>query len=273
MAKIFFQSSMPRAGSTLLQNIMGQNPDFYVTPTSGLMELIYGARKNFSESTEFKHHLEPELMSKGFSAFCDKGIHAFVNATTDKKYYLDKGRSWGYYYNWLKSFMPYQPKIICMVRDLRDIFASMEKAFRKDPNREYLLNWGQGMNTTLPKRIDFWCANPPVGIAIDRIEAIFQMNYAENFLFIKYEDLCLRPEIEIKRIYDYLDIPFFQHNFDFIPQITHEDDSVHDGFGDHIIRNKLEMLQSNALQLLGLPVCNWIYDRYKWYFDVFKYKK
>ena len=34
--KVFFQSSLPRAGSTLLQNILGQNPEFYVTPTSGV---------------------------------------------------------------------------------------------------------------------------------------------------------------------------------------------------------------------------------------------
>ena len=39
--KIFFQSSLPRAGSTLLQNIIGQNPEFYVTPTSGVLELAY----------------------------------------------------------------------------------------------------------------------------------------------------------------------------------------------------------------------------------------
>ena len=54
MEKLFFQSSLPRAGSTLLQNIMGQNPDFYVTPTSGVLELVYAARSNYSDSPEFK---------------------------------------------------------------------------------------------------------------------------------------------------------------------------------------------------------------------------
>ena len=33
--KVFYNSSLPRAGSTLFQNIVGQNLDFYVTPTSG----------------------------------------------------------------------------------------------------------------------------------------------------------------------------------------------------------------------------------------------
>src|ERR1700722_12781213 len=52
--KIFYQSSMPRAGSTLLQNILAQNPDFYVTPTSGLLELVFGARLSYTNSAEFK---------------------------------------------------------------------------------------------------------------------------------------------------------------------------------------------------------------------------
>ena len=46
--KIFFQSSLPRSGSTLLQNILAQNPDFYATPTSGVLELLYAARANYS---------------------------------------------------------------------------------------------------------------------------------------------------------------------------------------------------------------------------------
>ena len=43
-SRIFCQSSLPRAESTLLQNILAQNPAFYGTSTSGLLELIFGAR-------------------------------------------------------------------------------------------------------------------------------------------------------------------------------------------------------------------------------------
>lgn len=63
MEKIFFQSSLPRSGSTLLQNILGQNPDFYTTPTSGLVELLYRSRNGYSDSSEFKAQDE-ETMKK-----------------------------------------------------------------------------------------------------------------------------------------------------------------------------------------------------------------
>lgn len=273
LEKIFFQSSLPRSGSTLLQNIMGQNPDFYVTPTSGLMEILYGARFNYTNSEEFKFALNKDELDKAFTNFLNDGLHAYCRTLTDKKYFLDKGRSWSFYIHWLENFMHYQPKIICMIRDLRDVYASMENAFRKNPNKETLINWIELKNNTVPKRIDTWATNPPIGIAIERLEAIILEGRSHKILFIKYEDFCLNPEQQMARIYNYLEIPHFQHNFDTIHQITHEDDSPHMGYGDHIIRNTLSLQPSRANELLGVGVCDWIYNRYKWFYDFFRYNK
>jgi hypothetical protein len=57
--KIFYLSSMPRAGSTLLQNIFAQNPSFYITPTPGRLELAFAARANFTNSPESKIRTTP----------------------------------------------------------------------------------------------------------------------------------------------------------------------------------------------------------------------
>jgi sulfotransferase len=92
-------------------------------------------------------------------------------------------------------------------------------------------------------------------------------------LFVKFEDLCLYPEQQMHRIYTYLDIPFYSHDFDNIEQVTKEDDEVYGAFGDHVIRTKLEPVPSKAKTLLGKDVTEWIYNTYKWYFDQFGYKK
>lgn len=273
MTKIFLQSSLPRSGSTLLQNVMGQNPDFYVTPTSGLLDLLYGARLNYIELNEYKFTKTPALHEKAFCEFCNGAVHSYCKSITDKPYFLDKGRSWGYYIPWVETFLPYKPKVIVMVRDLRDIFASMENAFRKNPIKQNIVSWEGLRNTTVFKRIDFFSQNPPVGLAVERLEAMFIENYAKKALFVKYEDFCLRPDVEMQRIYNYLEVPYFQHDFDNIVQITEEDDAIHNGFGDHTIRNKLEMKQSRALELLSSHGCNWIYERYKWFFEYFRYNK
>jgi sulfotransferase len=270
--KIFYQSSLPRAGSTLLQNVLGQNPDIYVTPTSGVLELIFAARGNYTNSPEFKAQ-DADTMRTGFLAFCKEGMNGYYNAITDKKYVIDKSRGWGIHYDFLNIVHP-DPKIICMIRDPRDILASMEKNYRKNPDKQdSILDWSKMQGTTVPKRVDIWTQNPPVGMAMERLGEIFRTGIDKKMLFVKFEDLCLYPDTEMQRIYQYLDIPHFQHDFDNIEQITKEDDEVYGVFGDHNIRTKLEPVQSKAKSLLGRDVCDWIYNNYKWFYDQFRYSK
>src|ERR1700683_3985270 len=132
--RIFYQSSLPRAGSTLLQNILAQNPAFYVTPTSGLLELIFGARLNYTNSAEFKAQ-DSIAMKKAFLAFSRAGMQAYFEALTDKPYVIDKSRGWGIHFDLLRLIFDEDPKIICMVRDLRQILSSMEKKFRQNPDK------------------------------------------------------------------------------------------------------------------------------------------
>ena len=154
MERLFFQSSLPRAGSTLLQNIIAQNPDFYATPTSGVLELVFAARGNYTDSPEFKAQ-DADLMRTGFLSFCRNGMDGYYNAITDKKYVIDKSRGWGIHYDFLNLIYP-NPKIVVMVRDLRDIFASMEKNYRKNPDKANpILNWAQMAGTTVPKLTAF----------------------------------------------------------------------------------------------------------------------
>lgn len=273
MDKLFYQSSLPRAGSTLLQNILAQNPDIYATPTSGVLELVFAARANYTNSPEFKAQ-DAELMKKGFQAFCKQGMKGYYEGITDKKYVVDKSRGWGIHFDFLKFINQEEPKVICMVRDLRDIFASMEKNFRKNPDKQSeFLDWSKMQGTTVPKRIDIWAQNPPVGMAIERLGEIFRLGIDTKMLFIRFEDLCLYPEQQMIRIYEYLGIPHFTHDFDNIEQVTKEDDEVYGAFGDHVIRTKLEPVPSKAKQLLGKDVCDWIYNNYKWFYDQFRYSK
>jgi len=271
--QIFFQSSMPRSGSTIFQNLIGQNPDFYVTPTSGVLELIFGARANFSTSPEFKAQ-DTSLMEAGFKEFCNKGIFGFYNAITDKKFVLDKSRGWGVYRPFLSEVYP-NPKIICMVRDLRSVVCSYEKIYRKSQLRkDSIRNDLTGAGTTIHKRVDEWVhPTNTIGRAVERIFEMIRLGFDDKILFVKYEDLCLYTDVEMRRIYDYLELPYFEHDFDNIQQITSEDDSVYGLTNDlHTIKPKLELPTPDYHDILGKDICAWLYNTYKWYFDKFQYK-
>jgi len=272
--KIFFQSSMARSGSTIFQNLMGQNPDFYVTPTSGVLELVFGARANFTNSLEFKAQ-DSQLMEAGFKNFCKQGMEGFYKGMTDKKYVLDKSRGWAVYRPFLDSFYP-NPKIICLVRDLRAIVSSYEKIYRKNPlTHDPIRDDATGRGTIVHKRVDEWMtATNTIGRGVERIQETIRLGHDSKILFIKYEDLCLYPEIEMKRVYQYLEIPYFEHDFENIQQITHEDDDVYGLSKDlHTIKPNLTLPKPDYKDVLGQDICNWIYTTYQWYFDKFNYKK
>jgi sulfotransferase len=267
--KLFFQSSMPRALSTMLQNILAQNPDFHVTPTDGSLELVFGARANYTASPEFLAQ-DSELMAKAFKSFCYNGLMGYASALTDKPYIMIKSRGWGAYRGFLNEFYP-NPKIVCMVRNLKDVVASYEKIFRKNQlKQDYLRNDAEARGTTIYKRIDEWMdGRNTIGRAVERILGIITEGYDNKILFVKAENLCLYPESEMIRIYEYLEIPHYKHDFDNIEQVTKEDDSVYGLTKDlHTIRPKLTPMQSDADSIIPKDALNWLFEKYK-----FDYKK
>ena len=269
---VFYQSSLPRAGSTLLQNILAQNPLIHSTPTSGMIDLMLGTRIGYNGNKEAKAG-DKEMWKEGFYAYCREGFKGYIKNLTDKPYILDKNRAWGSYYSLLSNINP-NPKILFMVRDLRAVFASMEKKFRENPDYDDgLLDNSKLRNITTYQRVQTWASGHPIGYAMEKLNQSILDKTAHNFLFIKYEDLCTDPIPQLKSIYDYLGIEYFEHNLSHIPQVTIEDDTVHGIYGDHTIRNTLKMLPQDYEQVLGKTTSDWIYSTYKSYFDLFGYSK
>jgi sulfotransferase len=271
LKKIFYNSSLPRAGSTLIQNILAQNPEIYATPTSGLFELMMNARTYYSNGLEFKAQ-DATLMDNGFRGYLKGGLYGFYNNITDKPYVMEKSRGWGMEYKLINEYDP-NPKIICMIRDIRAIYASLEKKYRSNPLVDAnIANWGNLTGTTTDKRISVWSANPPIGPSIDRLYQVLVDGTHQHILFIKFEDLCINPESQLRRVYDYLEIPYFQHNFDNVDQLTHEDDKWYGIFGDHVIRGKVQPVKDDYREVLGPNACKIIEDNYQWFFNDLGYK-
>jgi sulfotransferase len=182
---IFFNASLPRAGSTLLQNILMQNPDIYSTPTSGVIELLSTARTLYSNGDAFKAQ-NPETMKSGFKNFCNKGFFGFYDGVTNRPYVIEKSRGWLGYQDFVEFFMGEKPKIICMVRDLRSIFSSMEKNYRKNPDKDpNIVNTVELKNMTTTSRIDHYSISPPIGPSLEWLSETFQRKQNTDILFIR----------------------------------------------------------------------------------------
>ena len=267
--KLFFNSSLPRSGSTLLQNIIAQNPNFYVTPTSGVLELVFGARANYTNSPEFKAQNSDD-MRLAFKSFCRDGVFGFYNSLTDKRYVMDKSRGWGYYRDFLDFFYP-NPKIVCMIRDPRSIFSSMEKNFRKNPDKANMTSDAEMKNITTEQRIDTWVNSQPVGLAFERLRQIIKEGKSKQILFVKYEDLTKNPSKEMDKLYEYLEVDKYEHDFNNVEQTTKEDDEVYGVFGDHKIQSQVVFRNPDYKEILGINTSNWVKQHYSWFYENFNY--
>ena len=269
--KIFYNSSLPRAGSTLIQNILAQNPEIHSTPTSGIFELYMNARNYFSNGIEFKAQ-DQQLMEAGFKGMLRDGLYGWYNATTDRPYVMEKSRGWGMERDFIHAFDP-NPKIICMIRDIRAIYSSLEKKYRQNPLVDTnIANWGNLTGTTTDKRMVVWSNNPPIGPALDRLYQTLVAGTHQHILFIKFEELCLDPDTQLKRVYEYLELPYFQHDYKNIQQYSVEDDKWYGIFGDHVIRGELKPVKDDFREVLGPNACKIIEDSYRWFFNDFGYK-
>lgn len=269
MKKIFYNGSFPRSGSTLLQNVLAQNPSIYSTPTSGVIRLINSSRQVYTQGPEFLAQ-DKKLMDKAFAGYYKGGIDGYYNAITDKDYVIEKSFDWLGEFDLLEALYEEKPKIIVMVRDLCNVFASMEKGYQKNYLKQVLsVNWETLENTTLTKRINNWANVYPLGSSLDRLQdALVSKNHKDIF-FIKYEDFCKNPNVIMNNLYKYLEIPVYNHDYSNIKQFTDQNDNYYTY--SHDVKPILEQSSINAEEIIGATACATIREQFSWFFKSFNY--
>jgi sulfotransferase len=267
---LFFNTSMPRSGSELLQVILHQNPSVYASSTSPLLEYQFAARQNFSLPEVQSQPLE--LMETAFLSMCRSMAEGYYSAITDRPYIIDKNRGWSHYYEWVSLWNP-NPKMICMVRDLRDVFSSFERIYRN--NRHLPVGPDDPVNIqnmTLYQRLNHWQNTQPIGLALQRTADLFQKGIHEKILFVRYEDLCNSPSETMKTVYRYLGLEEFSHNFSNIEKMVQENDKLFGPYGSHKIKSFLSQNKSTWKETIGLEAGEMIVQQNKWFFNNFEYE-
>lgn len=258
MQQLHFISGLPRSGSTLLCNILNQNPRFWATATSGLPGII-GPIKNGWHDLAAHQAMPPNesyIRLQDTIRYAMSGYHARI----DRPVVFDKSRAWLEYIQTLNALFTTREegknklvKIITTVRDMPSIVASMEKRWRET------LAVGQPMQQrnnyletmTLEQRVNFWVRNDQlIGYTYLSLKNAYE-TYRDNLLLIEYDELTLRPHIALARIYEALGEEPFEHNFENVEQTTQEDDRVHRFVNLHNIRQKVAPNPTHWKDIIG----------------------
>lgn len=259
--------------TTLMCNILANNPKIGGGETSPLLEYLYASRGNYSNTPEVKSALSKEIMESSFLNFCREGIKGYADAITEKEIYLDKSRGWIHYSDFLWQLIP-DAKIIVMVRDLRSVVCSFEKKWREHPEILDMRDNPQNQDfVTVEQRVNHFLNDAPVGIALKRLYNAVQINTISKMHVVKAEDLCSNPEKVMRGVYEYLNEPYFDLDYSNIQQVTQENDRISDFgiYGDHTIKPSITQLPKDYNRILGASICNQIKTNFTWFFDTFKY--
>ena len=241
--RIYFLAGLPRSGSTLLANILAQHQHIYVTPTSGIVDMLVQVRNAWDRNDAFQaadRRLSEEVKERVLRAM----LQAYF-AHTDRPICVDKNRYWAEFLEMAAVLVGGRDKVkvIVTVRDLRDVLASFERLYRKTSALGQIhqeANLALKFKTALGRVETFIDDGQPVGRAYNAIRDAVTRGWLDRMHFVDYEDLTRHPKETLAGIYRFLGEEDGKHDFANVEQVTFEDDFVY-GFKDlHQIRAEVK---------------------------------
>ena len=255
-------AGLPRSGSTLLCNLLAQNPTFYASSTSPLPTLIDQVSAFLSDSSEIRSdmHANPaELHQRTKLVLRSIATSWYVGRGKDVCF--DKSRAWVMHPELFWTLFP-ASKMLIMVRDLKEVYASILKQHAKNPilrtipgpsaNRGAQVFSGGGL-----------IGGPLVGI-MD-----LQRRQPPGALFVQYEALVSEPARVMAAIYEALGEEPFEHDFDNVISTATDLDALYLNKFPHDGSGKVEPRGSSWPEWVGPAVAQEIEQAHANYYQAF----
>ena len=260
---LIFVSGLPRSGSTLLMNLLGQNPNFHVTPTNDLLELILGIRNSWTNMISFKAQGTKTVLPRILGAM--KGtMHGFFENEFDAgKIVFDKSRGWMAYIELIEEILGREIRIIVTVRDIKAIVSSFEKLHRTNQVTKPSTSGDAfyDLQTVDGRARQLLNVKAVAGLTITRLRDVYARGLGDRLIILPYHQLTSNTDSVMTRLHEALGIAPFDYNPSHVDQVTHEDDSVH-GMELHKIRSEIKPKEPDWDTVLTPEVCAWIDKEY-----------
>ena len=264
MKKIYFMGGFPRAGNTLLTSILNQNDNIFATGLSSIPEI-------FEALQRITHESLPYRSCPSLNNFINLSHDIFNSYYKDRKedYIIERG-TWTNPFNYLtlEDFCPNEIKIVFLVRSLKDIVKSYLKLAEKHPNMHINVYYAQLDKSTVYKseveeKVDFLFAKEGwIDRSLYSLKWLIDNDKTETIRILDYDDLVQNPQQKVNDLYEYFEIPQFNHDFSHLEQVANYGIDYNDedylGAPYHIIRTKGINKEENhiTLPLHVVEMCN-----------------
>lgn len=238
--KYFFMCGLPRSGNTLLSSILNQNPDIQVSANSIVPEIFYKVDDIFNTQV-FQLFPDSNSLESVLENIFDNYYQRW-----EGKYIIDRG-AWGTptNFNYLKKYLRNDFKIIVPVRNVLEIVQSfinlgweidysyqnkLVYLTREEYQYEYLLEH----NDMLWKAM--WC-----------VQNFCKPENKKYIHFVEYDDLVNNTQDEIQKIYNFLEIPQYSHNYKNIDSFSVNGIEYHDYVKElHMVKPSIQISKTDT---------------------------
>ena len=262
--KMVFNSSLPRSGSTLLQQLLAQHASNHCTPTSDLIELIVQLRNSYGKFDAFQSQGAMSVAPRIRSAIRGLIEGYYRDELAAGQTVFEKSRGWIAYTELIEDVLERPVKVICCVRDVREVVASFERLYRTNQLTKADVGGDAYFECqTIDGRArQLLGSGAVVGLAINRIRDAFDRGLADRIVIVRNRDLVAMPQEEILRISMAVGSTPFLCDPNNVRQVTQEDDSVH-GMKLHDVRPVVSSEGCTRWQdYLPQHVGDWIHESY-----------
>lgn len=266
--RLVFLTGLPRSGSTVLSNILGMHPQIHATPTSPLASIVEAMRQSWSQDPALLAQLDTH--SEQVQRRLARATRAFMEAwssDTEHPVTVDKSRYWLYIVETVRALDPDFKMIVCL-RDLRDIYKSIEQQHRKT----LLLSFPGRVEQNLveSRATQLFSAT---GIVGGPLKALYNLNdipdVRSNLYFWRYESFIKNPPGVMEELLRWLDVTPSSIPLEEIAQTTTESDSHYHLKFPHRVSSQLRPPGGFAHADLSPRILNDIVGKNAWYYRQF----
>ena len=251
---IHFISGLPRSGSTMIANVLKQNPKVHGESVSSLASIFGSINASWSNIEANQEYDNPDA-KKGTLQSILHGYYKHI----DKPVIVDKDRGWVPLISQIEAILERPVKIVVCVRNPAEILTSFERLRKENPlfftRADAQLREGSNISS---RALYYAGPDGPLGISHRNLKDAITMGYLDRLLFVDYNRYCNSPKSQTKRIYEFLELEHFDHDFENINQPEKYNDLAVGLPNLHKVKPSIDRTTVNCVEYLGLD----LYEQY-----------
>ena len=272
MQQLHYCLGLPRTGSSVIMNILNENPRIFTTGTCGMTYFVKACQDQTQHMSEFIA-LDKDVLCKSYLNFLRQGMRGWFEEMTDKPIVISKSRTWA---EWLPHTFAIDPnsKYLVILRDLRDIICSFDSLVWKYPEIKFSFEDIPVHFQSFEKRIEMYCTDNQslLGRPLQFLPHVMEVAHKNpnSFLILRYEDFNENPSEALQDIYKFLGEQNFEHDFDNIPKPDYyEHDTVYRSLVTHKTGTKLKKVEPRWPKVMTKEQSEGVIYNNRWYYELF----